>query len=333
MTIHVDINPTMNFDTLPRATRASLLQGPTVLIVLSYSGTTQERTHQVDTAQGITTSERCKQLSDHHLHSPHNRYTIEMPQAALTAASSAFGTLLQSAQTQAPAETIIEIDFGSILPGYALEVVDWYVRSLRAEYWVDFPIVLSVAGLDYGGADRRDWWYYYYVYVAMRNLQLDLSITAPLQDFLVDKIERCGLCDGFDGLVQLLKHLGEHDPVVQCACQRHARLVLCGESAMDMMGYMEVVNLYPWFQDRIEGLVGELQSVQSADESGDEVDEMDDAYTVVFDVTEDEADGRECEAGFGDEIGGLVKGAKKTFVTAQSFYQVTTGVEGMGFGG
>jgi hypothetical protein len=71
---------------------------------------------------------------------------------------------------------------------------------LRAEHWDDFPIKLHVTGLDYCD-DQRDWWYYYYIYPTMRRLHLDSAVTTPLQNFLFEKIERCGLSNDYGGLV------------------------------------------------------------------------------------------------------------------------------------
>ncbi|KAF2652951.1 hypothetical protein K491DRAFT_25074 [Lophiostoma macrostomum CBS 122681] len=319
----------MYFDTLPRANRASLLEGPTVFLILNYSGTNQDRAHQVDIAQGIATSERCKQLSDHHLHSPHNRYKIEIPQAALVAASSVFRTFIQSKS----ASTSIELDFGGILPGYALEVVDWYVRSLRTERWQPFPVSLDVAGLDYGDADRRDWWYYYYVYVAMRNLHLDTAITAPLQDFLCDKTERCGLCDGFEGLVQVLKHLREDDPVVDFACRRHAGFLSRGSWLMYEAAYVKTVELFPWFQGKIEGMIAELSGDgKSEGEWDDEPEEdlEDEQLGMIIDGLGEVADTQ--DAVHVDKDDGLIEGARPVIAEGQSFYGMTMGIEEMHFG-
>ena len=273
--------PNMPFHQVSHEGRSLLLKGPTILVVLNYENKQSELIHQFSCAKGVASSERCKQLKEQTFDIVYPRYSIEIPQAALAAASTAFRDFLDGASCSTPFP-VVELDF-NLLPGYAVEVIDWYIKSLRAPAWSDFPIKPEATGMDYDD-DRQDWWYYYYAYVAMQRLHLDDTITEPLRDFLYDKIQRCGFTDDYASLCHFVKHLAPEDPVYECLCQRHAGHLFMDEWLISRELYQKVVEFYPAFGGAVEEMVRELREDCVAEEAAcDAEDEMEEREPEMTD--------------------------------------------------
>jgi len=85
------IQPTLNLGfAMSQQSREELLHGPTVLLVVSHSGTIDfDYTHQFAAARGIVHHDRMRQLQEQ-AESNNRCFTIEFPANALAAASLVF---------------------------------------------------------------------------------------------------------------------------------------------------------------------------------------------------------------------------------------------------
>jgi hypothetical protein len=171
--------------------RKELLGGPSILLIVSHSGTSFNYAHQCSAAEGVVSTDRSRQLAEE-TESGHRPFSIEFPIRALCAASSAF----REGYKTSPDIAQVSLDMGNILPGYAMCVLDWLTRALSSNHWIDFlPPDAPVA--------NEDKWYWIYCYSAMRTLRMD-SLAQPLRDFVMRLINIKTLILDRENYVRLL---------------------------------------------------------------------------------------------------------------------------------
>jgi hypothetical protein len=118
--------------------RIRLLEGPSILLIVSHSGTPSDYAQQCTAAKGLVAADRDRQLNEQ-AGSDNRPYAIEFPISPLVTASQAFKTSYE----QYPHVSQLPLEMGTILPGYAICVLDWLARCLRSracrslntEYW------------------------------------------------------------------------------------------------------------------------------------------------------------------------------------------------------
>ena len=194
---------------MPRESREHLLEGPPVLLIVSHSGTPFDYAHQCSAAKGIVSADRMRQLTEE-TESEHCPYAIEIPARALAAASQAFRDVYQAS----PEISQLPLNMGSILPGYAMCVLDWLVLDLRRK--IPIPFVPDIPVID--GEDK---WYWVYCYATMRCLGMEQA--EELQHFLVTMIDHDSLVAESESYIRLLRALQPSDPIVAYLSERTAR--------------------------------------------------------------------------------------------------------------
>jgi hypothetical protein len=99
-----------------------------------------------------------------------------------------------------------------LLPGFAMCVLEWFVRACRSSEWFDFlPDEPSIEG--------EDKWYWVYCYAAMRSLGMDV-FAERLKGFTEDLIDRHSLLEGAWSYVRFLRALQPEDPLVKTRVRR-----------------------------------------------------------------------------------------------------------------
>jgi hypothetical protein len=189
--------------------RENLLHGPSVLLVVSHSGTPVDYAHQRSAAEGIVSPNRRRQLREQ-AGSNHRPYTIEIPARALTAASQAF----RDSYGGRPDLSQVPFDMGNILPGYVMSVLDWLVKSLRSKTPTPFIPELAII-------DDEDRWYWVYCYATMRCLGMEHA--EDLQHFIILLINHESLIAETESYIRLLRTLQPSDPIVAYLAERTAR--------------------------------------------------------------------------------------------------------------
>jgi hypothetical protein len=195
--------------TMPRQDRERLLEGPSVLLVVSYSGTPFDYAHQCSAATGIVSADRMRQLTEV-AESKHRPYAIEIPARALAAASQAFCDVYQAS----PDISQLPLDLGTLLPGYAMCVLDWLVLDLRRK--IPIPFVPDIPIID-----GKDKWYWVYCYATMRCLGMEQA--EELQHFVARMIDHDSLVAESESYIRLLRALQPSDSIVAYLAERTAR--------------------------------------------------------------------------------------------------------------
>lgn len=189
--------------------RNELLDGPSILLIASHSGTSFDYTHQCSSAKGVVTASRNRQLKEE-AESDHRPFAIEFPVRALCAASRAF----KSTYMANPDVYHIPVDMGGILPGYAMCVLDWLVRALRGKQWVDF-LPKEIPFVD------EDQWYWVYCYSAMCCLGMD-EFAGGLRDSIMRVINNKTLKLDCENYIRLLRAIPSSDALVVYLSERTA---------------------------------------------------------------------------------------------------------------
>ncbi|KAF2023178.1 hypothetical protein EK21DRAFT_119022 [Setomelanomma holmii] len=166
---------------LLKATRASLLSGPTPLIIAMHTGEDFDYARQCAAANDVVSVDRMRQLIEQ-AHSGNRPFVIECHADALAIASPSFKQLLESNSNT----TRIDLNLGRVLPGYAMCVPDWYGRALRSKLWHDFLT-------DEPSVQGDDKWYWVYCYAEMCSMAMD-EIAMDLKAFIQDLIELLAPC-------------------------------------------------------------------------------------------------------------------------------------------
>lgn len=251
-------------DSLQRA-RESSIEGSTIIIVISHNGNALEYLHQISSANGMALAGRSRQMREQ-AESSRQPYMIEFPRAALIEASPIARQYLE----QHPTAERIGLDLGHILPGYAMEVMDWYAASTLARTWIEFPTDMICEG--------GNKWYYYYVYVAMRLLGMR-GFATRLQRCL--ELHMDDLASDYGGYVHLLRHLTNDDPMMSNLVRRSVRLIT--QSKMPMKeGYIHKLKCrFPHYGRTLDTLLAmnqedkRLEDEENAVGEAMDTDEMD----------------------------------------------------------
>ncbi|KAF2798749.1 hypothetical protein K505DRAFT_357230 [Melanomma pulvis-pyrius CBS 109.77] len=224
----------------PQCEHENSIEGPTITIVISHNGSHLEYLHQISSANGMVLAVRTRQMREQ-AESSCQPCMIEYPRAALLKAS----PIAQEYLEQHPTAEIIGLDLGHILPGYAMEVMDWIVTSMATNVWSEFPTAM----LSEGGNK----WYYYYVYVAMRLLGMRgfaIRIQRRL-DFHIDD-----LASDYGAYVHLLRHLADDDPMMRSLILRSVRLITQGKMPMKEGYIHKLKSRFPHYGRTLDRLLG-----------------------------------------------------------------------------
>jgi hypothetical protein len=192
--------------------RIRLLEGPSLLLIVSHSGTASDYAQQCAAAKGLVAVDRSRQLTEQ-AGSNNRPYAIEFPVLALVTASQAFKTSYE----QYPDVSRLPLAMGTILPGYAMCILDWLVRCLRSRTYI--PFVSEQPEID--GEDK---WYWLYSYAAMRTL--GIRATEEVQPFIERLIDHHSLVVEASSYLRLLRALPPSDPIVAYLAGRTARQIL-----------------------------------------------------------------------------------------------------------
>jgi hypothetical protein len=169
---------TSSIPTLSRQVRRGLLTEPLVTTRVTVSGMKAEHRHQLFAAKGMVSADRYGKMEDQMNSQSDRPFKIEFPVKALQAASPAFAAYLEAN----PGQDRIDVNMGGVLPGFSLQVLDWYVLALNAKSWKNFlPSEPSTEGVDK--------FFYLYVYLALRRLGMDVfadSFLLVLEELVVE---------------------------------------------------------------------------------------------------------------------------------------------------
>jgi hypothetical protein len=219
--------------TMSHQDRENLLDDPSVLLVVSHSGTACDYAHQCSAAKGIVSADRTRQLTEQ-ANSYHRPYTIEIPTPVLAMASSAF----RDSYGAISDVSNVPFDMGVILPGYVMCVLDWLVRSLRSKTPVS--LIPEVAFME--GEDR---WYWVYGHVIMRCLGMEHA--ENLQQFIIVLIDDDSLIAGKESYIRLLRLLQPSDPLVAHFAERSARQMAADTLVLSPTQCLDIGMSYPHF--------------------------------------------------------------------------------------
>ncbi|CAG5182498.1 uncharacterized protein ALTATR162_LOCUS10190 [Alternaria atra] len=197
------------FGSLSYESRILLLQGPSILLIVSHFGTPSEYAELCSAAIGVVSVDRSRQIAEQ-ADSNNRPYAIEFPVLALAAASQTF----QTGYKQCAHVSCVPLAVGNILPGYAMCVLDWLVRCTRSKT----PISFLPEKPDIDGEDK---WYWLYSYAAMRALGIEAY--EDLQQFVERLIDHENLIAECSNYLCLLRALQPWDPIVAYLARRTAR--------------------------------------------------------------------------------------------------------------
>jgi hypothetical protein len=220
-------------ETISPQDRLRLLGGPSVLLVVSHSGTSVDYAHQRSAAEGIVSLLRRRQLKEES-ESNHRPYTIEIPARALGAASQAF----RDSYEAHPDLSRVPFDMGNILPGYVMSVLDWFVRSLRSKTPTPFIPELAII-------DDEDRWYWVYCYATMRCLGMEHA--EELQQFIVLLINHESLVAEIESYIRLLRALQPSDPILAYLAERTARQLAAKTIGLSSAQCQDISAQHPQF--------------------------------------------------------------------------------------
>ncbi|KAF2875645.1 hypothetical protein BDV95DRAFT_468969, partial [Massariosphaeria phaeospora] len=196
-----------------------LLDGPTINIALEHGGSGLQYHHQMSSAKGMIIEDRLRQMQEQ-TDSKHMPFVVQFPMRALLAAAP---HLSETLNAYTGSETIY-CNFGNLLPVFAFEVLDWYVKALTTKDWLMFQPVQETV-------EKHDRWYYFYIYVAMKKLGMD-SLAGQVGCLVEIFINRYGLAGDYGCFVQLLKHLSADDPLLPLLAKRYVEMSLGGAMSM-----------------------------------------------------------------------------------------------------
>ena len=238
---------------MSRQAREELLQGPTVKLVVSYSGTSMEHDYQLQASKGKVSRDRIRQLDEQmkqliydNAEGRESKIFIDFPIRALEAATSITlsDSLITTSQTPE-----LRVDLGPILPGYLMEVLDWYCRSLRNREWKDFlPDELSFEGLDK--------FFYLYIYITMRAFELHKfadHLGVALIRYLIQQHQ---LIDEARTLDFLLQHLSTYDMIFEPIAEHYISLIKSNQCSLFPEQWDTICQHYPHFAELLEKYQG-----------------------------------------------------------------------------
>jgi hypothetical protein len=232
-------HPNNASEAMPPRDRKILLDGPSVLLIVSHSGTPFDYAHQRSAAKGIVSADRIRQLQEES-DSNHRPCIIEIPVRALSAASEAF----RHAYDASPDHARIPLDVGNILPGYVMCVLDWIVRSLRIKTPIAFIPELPVI-------DGEDKWYWVYCYTIMCCLGMEHA--GELQHFIILLVDHEGLVAESVSYIRLLRALQPSDPIVAHVAERTARQMAANTLGLSAAQCQDISAQYPQFAKLVNG--------------------------------------------------------------------------------
>jgi hypothetical protein len=220
-------------ETMPCQDGEHLLGGPSVLLIVSHSGTPFDYAHQCSAAKGIVSADRIRQLTEE-TESENRPYAIEFPARALATASKTFRNVYEAN----PEISQLPLDMGNILPGYVMCVFDWLVQDLRRK--IPIPFVPDIPVID--GEDK---WYWLYCYATMRCLGMEQA--EELQHFVVLMIDHDSLVAESESYIHLLRVLQPSDPVVAYLAERTAQQMAATTLGLSSAQCQDIGAQYPHF--------------------------------------------------------------------------------------
>lgn len=224
-----------------RTVRERLLDGPVVDIVVLYSSDSVQQSHQLSAASKIVVPDRRRHFSEQVERLQQNqgdvsKAVIEFPVRALEAASDLF----KQSTDKEPQLSKWVINIGTILPGYLMEVLDWYSNALRAKHWKRFlPKISSL--------EEDDKFYWLYIYVVMRKLGMH-NFASELGSSSIQKlVKNHRLADDVWMLQFLLQYLSTDDPILAHIAERHVHLYNVGQCPLSPKQCDDICEDHPHF--------------------------------------------------------------------------------------
>ena len=238
MNIDQDIQQSVGstFFKSPQKARENLLDGFAPLFIASSVGTQFDYSHQCAAAKGIVDADRTRQLLEQSAHN--NRpFAIEFPAQALAAASLNF----KQGYDADPTVSHVDLNLGTVLPGYAMCVLDWYGKALRSKKWHHFvPDNPSIEG--------DDKWYWVYCYSAMRSLGM-AEFATHLQVFIEGML--CSLSTDIESYVHLVRTLSPDDPLIRILAEHTAHQMLTQSLLLTEADCQAVAEHFPQFAELV----------------------------------------------------------------------------------
>jgi hypothetical protein len=254
----MDLNRTLV--DMDRERRAELLEGTTITLDVRYTGTTAHHTQQLSAAQNLVSRDRYRQLCGQAEKAGHtydgtssSPVLVEIPEHALKAVSRFFAgeeseTVHIFGRGDGSDTNYAEIKLGGILPGYLMEILDWYCGALRAKSWKDFlPADRSIQDFDK--------FYWLYIYITMRKIGMD-DFANSLGPFVAILVEQHQLVDEAWMLEFILSELTDNDDqLFQVVVERYAKLENAGQSPLFHEQWSVILEEYTHFGDHLRSYV------------------------------------------------------------------------------
>ncbi|KAL1600769.1 hypothetical protein SLS60_007157 [Paraconiothyrium brasiliense] len=244
----------MDLSSLHRECREQLLDSTKITLVVTYSGTAAHHKPQLDAAENVVARDRHRQLSDQAKVAGQvdSKVQIEIPAQALMAAAPGLCTDLKPNPNENYMRDnayFLDIDSGPILPGYLMEVLDWYCRALNAKQWYDFlPADPSVQDCDK--------FYWLYIYITMRKLRMHVFANTLGGPFIGILVEQHQLADDVSKLEFIIQHLPEGDPLLNVVAGRYVQLEQAGRSPLLPEQWCAIQQAYSHFGSIVWNLQG-----------------------------------------------------------------------------
>jgi hypothetical protein len=244
-----------------RGFRAQLLEGTTITLdVYYYIGPTAHHPQQLLAAQSLVCHDRYRQLCDQAEGASHasSSVRVEFPEHALRAVSWLFadkqyenGNIYKC--EVGPNTYCASIDLGRMLPGYLMEILDWYCGALRAKSWKDFlPVDPSLQDCDK--------FYWLYIYITMRRIGMD-GFADSLGPFVAILVDQHQLVDGVWMLEFILEELSDDDTLLRVIAERYAKLENAGQSPLFREQWALIFKQYTHFGNHLKSYVNSNQDL------------------------------------------------------------------------
>ena len=241
-------------ETLTRKVREQLLDGPAVLIAVLCDSSQFHQSHQLSAASMVVARDRRRQLSEQAELLQQNQGTtrtlIEFPVRALEAVSNSFDKTLCVPRS--------ELHLGTILPGYLMEVLDWYCSALRANDWRHFlPEEPSI--------EEDDKFFWLYIYITMRKVGMHHFANKLGNPFIQLLIGKHQLADDACMLDFLLRNLSTDDLILPAIAERYVYLHNIGQCPLLPEQWDAIFQNYNYFailMEKYQQLLKEIEHTQ-----------------------------------------------------------------------
>jgi hypothetical protein len=229
-----------NMGDFPPEGRESLLDGSTILLIVSSSGTSLDYYHQYSAVEAMVDADRMRQLREQR-ESDHCPFAIEFPARALAASSPVFKKYYESQR----GNLHVSVQMGNILPGYVMCVLDWYGRVLKSRSWYEFlPEELPV--------DHSARWYWVYCYAAIHLLGMS-KFAARLQRLIENILD--SLVIDRNSYAHLLRSLRPNDPILFRLVHITAQQMNTLSPILNDMDQLAITEHFPHFAAAVNDLL------------------------------------------------------------------------------